>query len=72
MRRTLNNVFRYFVLIAVSAALALPLVWAIASSLKPLHEVYAFPPSFRIVNPQWANFSRACDRLPLLGFSHRG
>lgn len=59
-------------LIAAAAGLAawmlLPLVWALASALKPLEEVYAFPPTFWTADPHPSNFVEAATRLPLLRF----
>lgn len=48
--------------------MVLPLVWAVASSIKPLDEVYAFPPSFWANDPQWTNYAEAATRLPLFRF----
>lgn len=48
--------------------MVLPLVWAVASSIKPLDEVYAFPPSFWTNDPQWSNYAEAASRLPLFRF----
>lgn len=59
---------RYAALIALCAFMLLPLVWAAASSLKPLEEVYAFPPSFGVYKPQWSNFREAFTRLPVARF----
>lgn len=58
-------VLRYLALIALSGAMMLPIVWAVISSLKPLAEVYAFPPSFAINAPQWSNYAEAFTRLPV-------
>ncbi len=59
---------RYAALIALCAFMLLPLVWAAVSSLKPLEEVYVFPPTFRVHQPQWSNFREAFTRLPVARF----
>jgi len=56
------------VLIAVCAIMLLPFTWAVASSLKPLDEAYAFPPRFWTDSPQWSNYPEAMTRLPMLRF----
>ena len=39
------------VLILLGVFMALPLVYAISSSLKPLDEIWMFPPRFFVINP---------------------
>ena len=46
--------------------MALPLVYAISSSLKPLSELWIYPPKFFVQNPTLSNFS---DLLSLMGDS---
>jgi len=58
----------YTALIALSAFLLLPVAWAVTSSLKPLDEVYEFPPTFGVENPRWSNYTDAVTRLPVARF----
>lgn len=58
----------YGVLGALCLFVTLPILWAFVSSLKPLEDVYAFPPSFAPADPQWSNYLEAVTRLPLLRF----
>lgn len=44
-------------LILVGAFMFLPMLYAIFQSLKPLDELWAFPPRFYVVNPTLSNFS---------------
>ncbi len=67
-RRVFGTIAPYAILVAYSAFMLLPVVWAIFSSLQPLREVYSFPPSFWAPNPQWANYTDAATRLPLFRF----
>ncbi len=46
----------------------LPILLAITTSLKPLQQVYEFPPSMSIKDPQWSNYSEAMTKLPLARF----
>lgn len=58
----------YITLTLVCGAMLLPIAWAVVSSLKPLGSVYAFPPTFRVEEPQWSNYAEALNRLPVLRF----
>ena len=55
-RSRAGNVAVYLVLILVGAFLALPIVYALVTSLKPYEEIFIFPPRFYVVNPTTANF----------------
>ncbi|MBR5278113.1 MAG: carbohydrate ABC transporter permease [Clostridia bacterium] len=47
-----------FIMLAIVAIImVLPLVYAICQSLKPLNELFIFPPRFFVINPTWKNFS---------------
>lgn len=46
----------YFVLLVFGVIMALPLVYAIMNSLKPLEEFFYFPPRLFVVNPTIKNF----------------
>lgn len=50
-------------LLLLGIYMALPLVYAISSSLKPLNELWMFPPKFFVRNPTTKNFS---DLLSLM------
>ena len=67
-RDMFGKLLLYGVLVALCGLMLLPIVWAFVSSLKPLEQVYAFPPSFRIEKPQWSNYHEALTRLPMARF----
>src|SRR5690606_7303975 len=46
----------FLVLFAGAAFMALPLVFAISQSLKPLNELFLFPPQFFVRHPTLDNF----------------
>ena len=46
-----------FVLVIMGAFMFLPMVYAIMQSLKPLDELWMFPPKFWVVNPTLSNFT---------------
>ena len=56
----------YFLLIVMSLLMAFPLVFAISSSLKPLDELFRFPPT---VFPRHATFDNFSDLIVTLGQS---
>ncbi len=51
-----GNIMVYVVLALVGAFLALPLIYALASSIKPYEEIFVFPPKFYAVHPTLDNF----------------
>lgn len=48
--------FRYVVLTIAGLFMALPMVYTIVNSLKPLDELFVFPPRFFVRNPTTDNF----------------
>ena len=48
----------YLILLPVAAFMLLPLIYTFCHSLKPLDELFAFPPKFLVQNPTFANFKR--------------
>ena len=56
----------YIVLTIVGAFMIIPLIYAIAQSLKPLDELFIFPPRLFVVNPTLKNFG---DLFRLMGTS---
>ena len=53
-------------LFLVAAVMALPIVYAISNSLKPLEELWVFPPKFLVRNPTLQNFK---DLFNVMGSS---
>ena len=56
----------YIILAIFGVIMVLPLVYAIAQSLKLLDELWVFPPRFFVVNPTFKNFT---DLFKLMGDS---
>ena len=65
-RSMAGNIFIYSILFLVACAMAFPLVFAICSALKPLDELFRFPPTLFPRNPTLDNFS---DLLVTMGQS---
>lgn len=55
-RSRLGNAGVYFILTVLGFFMLLPLVYTISSSLKPLDELWVFPPRFLVRNPTLNNF----------------
>ncbi|MCR5770077.1 MAG: carbohydrate ABC transporter permease [Butyrivibrio sp.] len=51
-----GDVFSIALLVIMGAFMALPLVLAVSNSLKPLEELFIFPPRFFVRNPTLDNF----------------
>ena len=51
-----GNLFVWFLLALFGSFLALPLIYVIASSLKPYNEIFIFPPKILVNNPTIDNF----------------
>ena len=51
-----GNIAVWILLLLTGAFLALPLVYALVSSLKPFSEIFIFPPRFFVKNPTLDNF----------------
>lgn len=70
-RQTANRSFFVTILIflflfAVAAFMMLPLIYSFTTALKPLDELYAYPPKFFVVRPTMQNFKtlfKLCSNL---------
>ena len=51
-----GNLLVWFFLALFGSFLALPLIYVIASSLKPYNEIFIFPPKILVNNPTIDNF----------------
>lgn len=51
-----GTAFIFIILLLVSTFSALPLVYSVLQSLKPLEELFAFPPRFWVKNPTLENY----------------
>lgn len=55
-RSRLGNAGIYFILTVLGIFMMLPMIYTISSSLKPLDELWVFPPRFLVRNPTLNNF----------------
>lgn len=63
-RKQIGDVFAWIILLSGSVIMMLPFLWMVSSSLKPLREIYAFPPSFIPETIEWTNYIIIWRRLP--------
>lgn len=66
--KLLTNVFVYAVATIVGILFALPFVWTIGSSLKPITEIFQFPPTLLPNEPRWANYTDVFRIAPFWRF----
>lgn len=62
-----GNIIIFLMLGCVAFFMALPLIYAICNSLKPLDELFLFPPRFFVMKPTMKNYK---DLFALLGNSY--
>lgn len=63
-RERLGDIVAWIILSLGGVIMALPFLWMLSSSLKPLSEIYIWPPSFIPENVQWSNYLEIWRRLP--------
>jgi len=56
-RSVVGDFFLYLFLMLVALVMAFPLIYAVSSALKPLDELFKFPPRILPQNPTFDNFS---------------
>lgn len=56
-RSIVGDIFLYLFLLLVALVMAFPLIYAVGSALKPLDELFKFPPKILPQNPTFDNFS---------------
>lgn len=56
-RSMAGNIFIFMVLMVFALFSALPLYYAMINSLKPLNELWIFPPRFYVLNPTLQNYA---------------
>ena len=56
-RSIVGDFFLYLFLLMVAVVMAFPLIYAVSSALKPLDELFKFPPKILAQNPTLDNFS---------------
>ena len=58
-----SNTIRFIFLTAVACFMIMPLIYVVSTSLKPLDELFLFPPKFFTSRPTFSNFSDLFNAL---------
>jgi multiple sugar transport system permease protein len=67
-KRRLSTALVYALLIAGALSMAIPYVWMIVTSIKPIDEIQTYPPSFFVQNPTIAAYKELFFLLPMLRY----
>lgn len=59
-----KRVLLYIITIVCAIAFSMPFIWTIGTALKPMDELYSFPPTFVPENPRWQNFQDVFRMAP--------
>ncbi len=51
-----SRVMLYFIVIVISVMFMFPFLWTISSSLKPIREMYRYPPTLFPEKVEWQNY----------------
>lgn len=63
-RRRLLRLALWAALVVLAIPFAVPTLWMITSSFKPLNEIFASPPRLLASSPSWAGYAEAFDYQP--------
>jgi len=58
------TIIPHIILMTGAATMVLPFLWMISTSLKPLNEVFIFPPTFLGSRIAWENYLKISERFP--------
>ncbi|MBI2939001.1 MAG: carbohydrate ABC transporter permease [Chloroflexi bacterium] len=64
----LSRATGYLVVLALAALMLMPLSWMVSTSLKELHDVYTYPPSWIPKTVVWSNYPTALTTFPFLKY----
>jgi ABC-type glycerol-3-phosphate transport system permease component len=66
--RRLGTIALYLIAIVTAVIFGLPFLWTIGSSLKPITELFIFPPTLWPTTPRWQNYQDVFTIAPFLRF----
>jgi ABC-type glycerol-3-phosphate transport system permease component len=66
--RQVQRFFLYVLAIVCAIGFSVPFLWTIGTSLKPLTDLYTYPPTFLPTVPRWANYSDVFTLAPFATF----
>ena len=62
--KRINRALAYLCLIVATAFFITPFIWLLSTSLKPLTQIFTFPPEWIPSPILWSNYSRAVEYIP--------
>ena len=68
-KNPVTRVLIYVLLIGLTVITLTPLIWMISSSLKIDSEVFTVPIKWIPDDPQWSNYTKVWEKIPLLTFT---
>ena len=68
-KNPLKRVLIYLLLLGLTILTLTPLLWMVSSSLKLDSEVFSIPIKWIPENPQWSNYVKIWEKIPLLTFT---
>ncbi|HEX3075564.1 MAG TPA: carbohydrate ABC transporter permease [Lachnospiraceae bacterium] len=66
--RKISKVLLYVLLILISLVMLVPFLWMLSASLKLDKDVFTVPIKWIPENPEWANYSKIWEKIPLARF----
>ncbi|MEN0642933.1 carbohydrate ABC transporter permease [Alkalicoccobacillus gibsonii] len=63
-QKRMKTIYAHSVLILASILFLVPFIWMVSTSLKPLTQVFSFPPEFIPRPIQWENYVEATKYIP--------
>ncbi len=64
LKRRIQKFLAHFFLIIASVFFLVPFIWMVSTSLKPISQVFTFPPEL-IPNPfEWGNYLKSMEYIP--------
>ncbi len=68
-RKIISGTALEVVLAAVFVLSVIPVLWTFSTSLKPLDEIYAYPPNWIPHHAQWSNYAKAWAAAPFARYA---
>ena len=68
LRHAVSEIVLHGVLLTIGILFLLPFVWSVATSLKPLRDLFQVTPSLIPSEMRWQNYTDVLDAVPFVRF----
>ncbi|MCM3720051.1 carbohydrate ABC transporter permease [Fictibacillus phosphorivorans] len=68
MKKKVSRYSAHIVLITASIFFMIPFVWMVSTSLKPLTQIFSFPPEWIPKPVEWSNYTNAMSYIPFFTY----